>query len=104
MGQVRRDVQREAVKRHPALHAHAEGPDFLLSSALADPDSDATFGPVRRDPELRKRVDHPSFERVNKAADVLSAPLEVEHHINDALARPVMGITAAAAGLVDANA
>src|SRR5206468_11763152 len=104
MLQIRSDVQREAVKRHPALHSHPEGPDFLLRGALADPNADATFSPVRRDPELSERVDHPSFERVDKASDVLSAAVEVEHHIDDALARPVIGITAAAAGLVNRKA
>jgi hypothetical protein len=35
---------------------------------------------------------------VDKAADILPAPGEVEHHVNDALAGAVIGIAPAAAG------
>ena len=56
---------------------------------------------VRGDAELGERVDHPAFERMDEAADVLPALFEVEHHIADALAGAVIGVAAAAAGLVD---
>ena len=58
-------------------------------------------GAVRGDAELGERVDHPAFERMDEAADVLPALFEVEHHIADALAGAVIGVAAAAAGLVD---
>ena len=57
-------------------------------------------GAVRGNAELGERVDHPAFERMDEAADVLPALFEVEHHIADPLAGPVIGVAAAAAGLV----
>ena len=58
-------------------------------------------GAVGADPKLSERVDHPAFERVDEAADVLATPFEVEHHITDPLAGAVIGVPAAAAGFVD---
>ena len=98
------DIEREAVERDPALHAHAQRADLRFVGALADPDPDAPVGAVRADAELGQGVDHPAFERMDEAADVLSAFFEVEHHIADALARAVIGVAAAATGFVDREA
>ena len=51
--------------------------------------------------EVRERVDHPAFEAMDEAADVLPAFFEVEHHIADALAGAVIGVASATAGFVD---
>ena len=99
MGEVRIDVNREAVERHPALHPHPERSDLRL------PGPSPTQIPMRPSarcaltPNGAKAVDHPLLERMNEAADVLSALVEVEHDIADPLPRPVVGVTAAAAGL-----
>src|SRR5205823_10201465 len=101
MREVRSDVERKAVQRHPALHAHAERTDLRFPGTVADPDSNASLGAVRGDPELGERVDHPAFERMDETAYVSAAPVEVEHHVADALAGPMIGVAAAPAGLVD---
>ena len=76
-----------------------ERPDLLLFGAFADPDADASVRAVRRNAELAERADHPAFEPMDEAADVPPALVEVEHHINDPLARPVIGVTPAPARL-----
>ena len=50
----------------------------------------------RNRPSVR---DHPAFQRMDEAAHVARAPRQVEQHIADPLARPVIGITSAAPGL-----
>src|SRR6476469_2330430 len=99
MRKVGRDVEREAVEGHPALNAHAQSADFGLIRTGSDPNTDPSVGAVGGNAELGERVDHPAFERMNEAADVLSALFEVEHHIADALTGTVIGVAAAAAGL-----
>ena len=56
---------------------------------------------MRLNAERAERVDHPAFERVDEAADVLPPPFEVEHHVADPLAGPVIGVATAASRLVD---
>ena len=79
-------------------------PIFFSSGALADPDADASLGAMGGDAELGERGNHPAFERMDEAADVLPALFEVEHHVADPLARAVIGVAAAAAGFVDRKA
>src|SRR4029079_6220111 len=80
VGEVGVDVEREAVKRHPALHPHSQGTDLRLARTVADPDADAPRGPVGIYAEPSQSVDHPLLERMDEAAHVLPALLEVEHH------------------------
>ena len=65
------------------------------------PDADAVLAALALDVEARQRADDPVFERRHEGAHVLAPPLEVEHDIGDALAGPVIGVFAAAPGLVD---
>ena len=93
-------IQRHAVEGHPAAHAHADGSDLVFPAAIAhDPDADAALAPFALDVELRQRADQPFLEVVHIFAHVGLAALEVEHHIADALAGPVIGELPAAAGL-----
>ena len=70
---------------------------IFFSSAPSPTQMPMRLSAVRINAELRQRVDHPLFERVNEAADVLSALLEVEHDVTDALPGAVIGIASAAA-------
>src|SRR5258705_7516435 len=97
MRQVGSDVDGETVESDPALYADPQSPDLGLVWTLADPDSDAALRAVRIYAKATQSVDHPLFEGMNEAANVFSAPFEVEHHIADALPRPVIGVTPAAA-------
>ena len=94
---------RDAVQRHPALHADADRRDLVLvAGALVGPphpDADAIVAPLAVDAERRERADDPFLQRHDEAPHVGTAPLEIEHHIGDALAGPVIGELAAAAGV-----
>src|SRR6185437_7164205 len=91
MREVGGNVQRETVEGHPALHSYAERSNLGLLRAFADPDSDASRRPMRLDAQAGERIDHPAFERIDEAADISPALVEVEHHINDPLAGAVIG-------------
>src|SRR5215208_7057702 len=67
MREVGINVDRKAVKGHPALHAHPQSADFGFTLPFADPDSDTPLGAVRIYAELSQSVDHPLFERVHEA-------------------------------------
>ena len=67
---------------------------ILSSAALvgpAHPDADLVLAPLAADREGRERGDQPALERGDEAAHIRRAPVEVEHHIGDALSRPVIG-------------
>jgi len=78
MIKVWRDIEGEPMQRHPPLYPHAQGADLGLIRAVADPNADPPGRAVGGDSELAKRVDHPAFEAMDEAADVLSAPFQVE--------------------------
>src|SRR5262249_15209404 len=95
------DVERDAVQADPALHADADRGDLVLAAArpvvAANPDADAVVAALALDVEGGERADDPFFERDDEAAHVAAAALEVEHQVDDALARPVIGELPAAA-------
>src|SRR5260221_3864153 len=98
------------MERHPAAHADTEGGDLVLAPApekvraAVDPDADAAVAPLAAHGEARQSRDDPRLELADEGADVLLAAREVEHHIGHALAGPVIGVLAAATGLVDREA
>ena len=108
MRQVRLDVDRNAVERHPAPDADADGGDLVLghlaawSARLVRPRTQTPTRSSRRSPSTLKvgeRGDEPGLESGDEGAHVRPAALEVEHDIGDALAGAVIGELAAAAGL-----
>src|SRR5437868_13774382 len=101
MRQVGCNVEREPMKRNPAFDPHPERADFDLARSVAYPNADPAFCAMRRNTQFFERVDHPPFERVDEAANILSAFFEIEHHIADALTRSVISIAAAPPGLVN---
>ena len=105
MRQVRLDVERKAVQRHPALDADADGGDLVLVSlALVrppHPHADAVVAPLAAHVESGERADDPFLDGGDEAAHVRRAALEIEHDIADPLAGTVIGELAAAARRVD---
>ncbi len=103
MREVRLHIERHAVQRDPLRHADADGGDLVLEAFAfvrpAHPDADAVLAPLAAHVEGGQRPDDPFLQRGDEAAHVRPAPLEVEHHIGHALARPVIGHLAAAAAL-----
>src|SRR4029453_14522755 len=88
----------------PAFHTHTQSADFRFGWSFTNPDPDTALGAMRRYTDLAKRIDHPTFQQMDKTADLFPPPLQVEHNVADPLAWPVIGIAAAAAGLVDGEA
>src|SRR5690349_6702074 len=86
MRQVGRDIDRQAVKGHPAAHANADRANLGFLGPLAGPDPDPSGFATCFYAERAKRADHPALERMDEAADVAPAPVEVEVEIDDALA------------------
>ena len=74
MRKLGRDIDGDAVQRHPALHADADGRDLVfVADALlgpAHPDADALLAPLALDAERRQRADDPFLERDHEAAHV----------------------------------
>jgi hypothetical protein len=56
------------------------------------------------DVEAGEGGNDPAFEITDEASDIVVAPLQVEHHVGDALAGAMIGVSAAAAGFVDRKA
>src|ERR1700760_2331297 len=78
MRQLRLYVQRDAVQRHPLLHADADGRDLVLVAlaplGAAYPDADPVLAPLAAHIEAGECADDPFLERGDKAAHVGSAP------------------------------
>ena len=108
MREVGIDVDRQAVQRHPLLHADADGGDLVLVAVTlvrpAHPDADAVLAPLAAHVECGERADDPFLQRGDETAHVRPAPAQVEHDIGHALARSVIGELAAAPGLVHGEA
>ena len=106
MAEVRLDVDRHAMKRHPFAHAHADRCDLVFPGgwigrrAAAHPDADPAVAPFANDVELGQCGDQPVLQVRDKAPDVAAAFPQIQHDVADPLAGPVVGIAPAAAGLV----
>src|SRR4029450_14106932 len=105
MRKVRVDVERDAVQRHPLLHANSDSgnlvfaPFALFGSPYPDPN--AVVPSLAVYIECGKRADDPFLQGGNEPPDVRGAPFEIEHHVGDALAGPVIGHLPPASGLVE---
>ena len=68
-GQVRLDVERDAVITDPAPDAHPDGGDLVLAARTAiDPDADPALAPRAGDVEARQRRDQPVLQIAHEAA------------------------------------
>src|ERR1700712_763369 len=72
MGQVRFDVQRDAVPAHPARDADADRADlcFGAGGGIGDPDADAALAALALDVETVERADQPFFQTIDITAYV----------------------------------
>src|SRR6202030_3228118 len=102
MAEVGIDVEADAVQAHPAFHPDADGRDLVLATlalvGTGHPYADPVLPALAANVEGRQRADQPFLQVGHESAHVAAAPLEVEHRIGHALARPVIGELAAAAG------
>src|SRR3546814_7873327 len=90
----------------PVADPHADGGDLVLAArplggTAVDPDADPAVADLAAQVELCQSGDHPVLHPADEGAHVLSAPVEVQHDIGDALARAVIGELAPPTGLVD---
>src|SRR3954470_23155149 len=88
----------------PAADTKAERPDLGFAPVVVDPYADAPRRPAPGDPQFGQCRDQPRLERADESPDVAAAPIEIEQHITDALARPVVGIAPAPSGRVNRKA
>src|SRR5262249_23702315 len=101
VGEIWRDVERDAVIGHPARDADADGSDLVFAAPADAPNTDASVSALALPTELGKGVDDPAFEIADEAAHVASAAFQVEHHVGDPLAGAVIGELAPTARLED---
>src|SRR4029077_16069621 len=97
-----------AVQADPALEPDADRRDLVLVTGAAlrprHPHADALLAPLAADVEAAERADQPFLQRRHEQPHV-GAPLpDIQHEIDHALARTVIGELAAAAGFVDREA
>src|SRR5262249_45830291 len=92
--EVRIDIERDAMEGDPVPHADADRGDLRA----ADEDADLISMAVAFDAEGGKRSNQPVLQSPHEGPDVATVPVEVAHHIGDALSRAVIGVPAAAAG------
>src|SRR5690242_16580344 len=92
----------------PALHSDPDRGDLVLPAVTlvvsAYPHSDPILAPLATDVEDGKRADQPFFQRGDVAAYIVAAMPQVEHQVGNALAGPMVGELAAAAGLMHRKA
>ena len=91
------DVERVAVRRHPARDVDADRGD--LARRPLEPDARQSFEPRRLDAERGERADQRLLEVPDVLLHVAAVPLQVEDRVADELARAVEGRLAAAVGL-----
>ena len=78
------------MKSDPLFHSNSNCSDLGLVSTLADPNSNSAECAMRIEVKCCKSIDHPSFERMNEAPQILPALFEVDHDINDPLTRTMI--------------
>src|ERR1700739_2300942 len=79
MRQLRLNIERDAVERHPALQPDANGRDLVLEAVTLvrplHPDADAVLAPLAADVEGEEGADDPFLEACDIGADVRPSPL-----------------------------
>src|SRR6202011_888853 len=96
-------------ERHPAPDPDPNRRDLVLGDLAGftaglfrprDPDPDPVRAPLALDIESAQRRDDPGFQRAHEGAQIRVSAIEIEHHINNPLARAMVGELAAPAALV----
>ena len=95
-------IDRESMHRDPFPDANSNRANlgFLPVRSVAPDSNPAIHGP-RHDPEFSKRGFHPMLQRVNKAAHIRVACLQIQNDIADPLPRTVIGMPATPARIID---
>ncbi len=86
---------------HPAAQPDAEGGDLVLAARPlvrrpVDPQADPPFARRGVYAQFAERHRDPGLQRADQQAHVLPPPVQVEHDVDDALARAVPGVATAA--------
>ena len=84
--------------------AYPSGAAQAVVAVSVDPDADPARPAFARDVEAGEGGDDPCLQIAHEAAHVGAAALQIQHHIGDPLARPVVGVLAAAPAAVDGKA
>src|SRR5579859_5948769 len=92
--QIRIDVQRKAVRSHPAADMNPDRGDFAAGS----PHPGGAFLPAGLDSKLRQRGDQYLLQAPNVSHNVALPFSQIEDGVADHLARPMIGDIAAAVG------
>src|SRR5581483_3551764 len=98
--EVDADVEREAVRRHAAGDADADGGDLRI----ADPGARAPLGAAGGDAEAGERLDQRRFERADVGGGAHSPAAQVEDRVAHDLAGAMERDVAAAVGPDDLRA
>src|SRR5215831_5635656 len=97
MRQVRIDIETDAMERDPMAEPDSDRCDLVLTPVFSrNPDSDPSGAPLALGSEVRKRADQPLLEIVDVSPRIRLSLLQVQHHVTDALARPMIGVLAPA--------
>lgn len=113
MAEIRLYIDADAVEADPFAQSDSNGGDLVFGGAAIGlggflgplhPNPDATGADFAAQVELIQCGNDPIFELAHETAHVAPAGGDVEHHIGDTLARPVIGVLPAAPGGVDGEA
>src|SRR4029077_17050056 len=95
VAKVRIDIEAEPCQAPPAFAPDANGRDPVLAAialvGAAHPHADPFLAALAADVERSHCADQPFLEVRHEPAHVAVAALQVEHHVGDALARPLIG-------------
>src|SRR4029078_13200315 len=82
MRQLRLDIDRDAVERHPTPQAHADRSDLVLKACALvgplDPDPDTILAPFAAHVEGGEGADDPFLQTGDIGAHVRPSPLQIE--------------------------
>src|SRR5579871_6055958 len=95
MRQIRFDIERKAVQRHPARYANPDRGDLVFKAVTLvrppHPDADPVVAPFTTNVEGGESSDDQLFNGGDEAAYVRRAAPQIEHQVADALAGAVIG-------------
>src|SRR5579859_2325023 len=97
--QIGRDIDREAVQRHPSPQANADRGDLFI----AHPDTGQPLPSARRDTAACQRVDQDLFQLAQILNDVAIRAFEFENWIADQLTGAVISYLPAARDSISRN-
>ena len=74
MGEVGRDVNRQAMQTDPSAHAHTDRANLCLPPVRPiAPDANPSLRPARSNAKIAQRIDDPCFDGMDETAHVAPA-------------------------------